>query len=86
MDRPWFDSNTNTLLLDRYVPELDSFKRVVADERVTDAELGQQVEHIITLMRQLEGMLSPEAKEVATQVLCELAVLQVLQARNATSI
>ncbi len=84
LNRPWFDPETGTLLLEQYVPELDSFKKAMADEEVTESELTEHVQHVIGLMRQLERMLSPEANAVATEMLCELAVLQVLQARRTT--
>ena len=38
-DRPWFDQETGTLLLDEYVVEMDSYRRIVEDETITDAEL-----------------------------------------------
>lgn len=80
--RPWFDPETGDVLLDDYVAEMDSYRKVVADAVVTDVELAEQGQRVVTLLRRLEGMLSPEAKEVATDALCELAVLNVLHARR----
>ena len=45
MDRPWFDHDTGTLLLDEYVIERDSYQRVVEDELITDAELVEPNKH-----------------------------------------
>ena len=42
MDRPWFDQDTSTLMLDEYVVEMDSYRRIVEDETITDAELVEQ--------------------------------------------
>jgi hypothetical protein len=39
MDKPWFDQETGTLLIDEYVLEMDSYRRIVEDETITDAEL-----------------------------------------------
>jgi flagellin-specific chaperone FliS len=82
MDRPWFDQETGTLLLDEYVVEMDSYRRIVEDETITDAELDEQTQRVTSLLRQLEETLSPEAKAVATEALGELAVLNALQVKR----
>ena len=82
MDRPWFDRETGTLLLDEYVVEMDSYRRIVEDEAITDAELEEQTRKVTSLLRQLEEALSPEAKATATEALGELAVLNALQVKR----
>ena len=82
MDRPWFDQETGTLLLDEYVAEMDSYRRIVEDETITDAELIEQTQRVTSLLRQLEEALSPEAKALATEALSELAVLNALQVKR----
>jgi hypothetical protein len=82
MDRPWFDQETGTLLLDEYVLEQDSYRRIVEDETITDAELVEQTQRVTSLLQQLEGALSPEAKAIATEALSELAVLSTLQVKR----
>jgi hypothetical protein len=79
MDRPWFDEQTGTLLLDDYAVEMDSYRRIAEDESITDAELLDQTQRVISLLQQLEEELSPEAKALATEALSELAVLSALQ-------
>jgi hypothetical protein len=81
-DRPWFDEETGTLLLDEYVVEMDSYRRIVEDEVITDAELVEQTKRVASLLRRLEEALSPEAKAVATEALGELAVLNALQVKR----
>jgi hypothetical protein len=39
MDKPWFDQETGTFMLDEYVLEMDSYRRIVEDEAITDEEL-----------------------------------------------
>lgn len=78
MNKPWFDPQTNTLLLDEYVLEMDSFKKILEDSVITSDEVASQAERVVNLLAKLERMLSPEAKEVATDTLCELAVLYVI--------
>jgi hypothetical protein len=33
MDKPWFDQETGTLMLDEYVVEMDSYRRIVEKTR-----------------------------------------------------
>ncbi len=82
MDKPWFDPQTDTLMLDEYVAEMDSYRRIVEDEAITDAELVEQTQRVASLLRRLEEALSPEAKSLATEALCELAVLNALQVKR----
>ena len=86
--RPWFDQETGTLMLDEYVVEMESYRRIVEDETITDAELVEQTQRVTSLLRQLEEALSPEAKAIATEALGELAVLNTLQVKRleATSV
>ncbi|MGH3144560.1 MAG: hypothetical protein ACRDTR_02035 [Rubrobacter sp.] len=81
-DRPWFDQETGTLLLDEYVVEMDSYRRIVEDAVITDAELVEQIQRVTSLLRRLEEAISPEAKAIATEALGELAVLNALQVRR----
>jgi len=82
MEKPWFDQETGTLLLDEYVIEMDSYRRIVEDETITDDELIEQTQRVTSLLRQLEETLSPEAKAIATEALGELAVLNALQVKR----
>jgi hypothetical protein len=81
-ERPWFDRETGTLLIDEYVLEMDSYRRIVEDETITDAEFVEQTRRVASLLRQLEETLSPEAKAIATEALSELAVLNALQVKR----
>ena len=82
MDKPWFDQESGTLLLDEYVVEMDSYRRIVEDETITDDELVEQTKRVASLLRQLEEALSPEAKAIATEALGELTVLNALQVKR----
>jgi hypothetical protein len=82
MDRPWFDEQTGTLLLDDYAVEMDSYRRIVEDETITDAELLDQTQRVVSLLQQLEEVLSPEAQALVTEALSELAVLSALQVKR----
>jgi hypothetical protein len=82
MDRPWFDQDTGTLLLDEYVLEMDSYRRIVEDEVITDAELVEQTQRVASLLGRLEEALSSDVKALATETLGELAVLNALQVKR----
>jgi flagellin-specific chaperone FliS len=81
-DKPWFDPQTGTLLLDEYVAELDSYRRIIEDGTITDDELAEQTQRVTSLLQQLEGSLSPEVKAIATVALGELTVLNALQVKR----
>lgn len=84
LDRPWFDPKTGELLFDDYVTDLPSFRKVVADEIVTEVEVDEQEQRVVELFRRLERKLAPEVRDIATEALCELAVLLELHVRLAT--
>jgi hypothetical protein len=79
-EKPLFDQETDVLLIDEYLVEMDSYKRIVEDGKITDTELLEQTLRVVTLLRQLEEALSPEAKDLATEAFGEMAVLNSLQA------
>lgn len=83
MYKPWFDPATGVLLLDQYVAERPSFAAVMADGQVTDEEVAEQAERVVGLLRQLEDLLPEPTRPVATDALCELAVLYALERQRA---
>jgi hypothetical protein len=78
MNKPWFDPKTGILMFDQYVAVMPSFKKVMEDNTVTSEEFLAQAEKVTGLLKQLEGMLTPEAHTVCTAALCELSVLNAL--------
>ena len=44
MDRPWFDQEIDTVMLDEYVLQINSSRRLVEDEAITDEELVEQTQ------------------------------------------
>jgi hypothetical protein len=82
MDQPWFDEQSGRVLLDDYVVTRESYRRIMADQEITEAEVREQVQKVTGLLQQLEGLLAPEVKQVATDALCELAVLHVLRTQQ----
>ena len=76
---PWFDDKTEAPLLAEYARKLDSFCDAVADGKVTTGELDEQEKRLVTLMKELEPLLSPEAHEKVTQLLCEVTAYDLMQ-------
>jgi len=79
---PWFDDKSEAPLLAEYARKLDSFCDAVADGRVTTAELEEQEKRLVGIMKELEPLLSPEAHEKATQLLCEVTAYDLMQAMH----
>ncbi|MFM1904185.1 MAG: hypothetical protein RLZZ440_2085 [Planctomycetota bacterium] len=76
---PWFDDATEAPLLAEYAKKLDSFCDAVADGRVTTGELEAQEKRLVALMKELEPLLSPEAHEKVTELLCEVTAYDLMQ-------
>ena len=75
---PWFDAASDSPLLAEYARKLDSFLDVVADGRVDAKELDEQEKRLVGLMKEVEPLLSPEAHEKVTQLLCEVTAYDLM--------
>lgn len=75
---PWFDAASEAPLLGEYARKLDSFLDAVADGKVTSKELTAQEDRLVTLMKEVEPLLSPEAHEKVTQLLCEVTAYDLM--------
>jgi hypothetical protein len=77
---PWFDDSTDTPLIAEYARKLDSFLDAVSDARIETRELDEQEKRVVTLMKEVEPLLSPEAHEKVTRLLCEVTAYDLMQA------
>ena len=75
---PWLDAASESELLTEYARKLDSFLDVVADGRVDAKELDAQEQRVVKLMREVEPLLSPEAHDKVTQLLCEVTAYDLM--------
>ncbi|MFM1996199.1 MAG: hypothetical protein RLZZ111_586 [Planctomycetota bacterium] len=75
---PWFDEASSHPLLSEYARKLDSFLDVVADGRVDTKELEAQERRVVDLMKEVEPLLSPEAHEKVTRLLCEVTAYDLM--------
>ena len=79
---PWFDDKTDAPMLAEYARKLDSFCDAAADGRVTSGELDAQEKRLVGLMKEVEPLLSDEAHEKVTQLLCEVTAYDLMQAMH----
>ena len=70
----FFDEN-GMLDLDESVMQMDSFKKIMEDGMVTDAEMVRQAQHVTALLHKVEDMCSPEQSALVKEVLAEMSVL-----------
>ena len=77
---PWFDEKSESPLLAEYARKLDSFLDVVSDGQVDAVELEAQEKRVVALMRAVEPLLSPEAHDTVTRLLCEVTAYDLMQA------
>ncbi len=77
---PWFDDSTDTPLIAEYARKLDSFLDAVADARIETRELDEQEKRVVSLMKEVEPLLSPEAHEKVTRLLCEVTAYDLMNA------
>ncbi|MFM8290470.1 MAG: hypothetical protein ACKONH_12495 [Planctomycetia bacterium] len=79
---PWFDDASDSELLTEYARKLDSFLDVVADGKVDSKELEAQEKRVVNLMKEVEPLLSPEAHEKVTHLLCEVTAYDLMNAMH----
>ena len=75
---PWFDDASDTPMIAEYARKLDSFLDVVADGRVDVQELEAQEKRVVALMKEVEPLLTPEAHDKVTQLLCEVTAYDLM--------
>jgi hypothetical protein len=79
MHKPWFDPETGVLLLDEYVVQMPSYRKVMEDQVVTEDELAEHAGLVVDCLKRLDAALPPDTRALATETLCELAVLYALE-------
>ena len=73
--KKFFDEETGILRLDEMVVENPSFKKIMADNVVTDEEIKEQSELVISLLKSLENELSDKEFEKVSRAITEMSVL-----------
>lgn len=83
MSKKLFDEITGMLLLDEYVYDMPSFKKIIDDGVITSDEVIEQSQKVISLLKKLESELQPETKDLFIETLCEIAVLYAISRKEA---
>lgn len=71
----FFDRVTGVLRLDEVVAEQETFKKILADSQVSDAEVAAQSARVVALLKQVEAQLNAEARDLVGTAIAELCVL-----------
>lgn len=77
--KSWFDEQSNEPLFSKYVEQMESWQRALADGVVQPEEVEQQAARVADMLRALEPKLSDEVHEELTNIFYELAVLYGMQ-------
>ena len=70
-----FFDEFGTLNIDDLILQQPSFKKIMEDGIVTEEELTEQRERVITLLKKLEQNSTPEQIEQIRELLAEISVL-----------
>ena len=73
--RKLFDEETGYLMIDELAMKRDSYGKVLKDNVVTEEELKEQAELVISYLKKLDQKLDDEEKDMVTDLICEMAVL-----------
>ena len=75
----WLDETTQTPQIDRYARKLGSFIEAMADGKVDEAEVAEQEERVVELMKEIEPQLDDPMHAKITELLCELTAYNLMQ-------
>ncbi len=70
----FFDEN-GMLRLDEVVAERPTFKKIMEDQIVTDAELEEQANRVVSILKRIEETFPPEQLKQVEELLAETSVL-----------
>lgn len=70
----FFDEN-GMLRLDEAVAERPTFKKIMEDQVVTDAELEEQAKLVVSILKRIEETFPPEQLKQVEELLAETSVL-----------
>lgn len=82
MSKNLFDEKTGMLLLDEYIYEMPSFRKIMEDGVISSDEVMAQSKRVISLLKRLESVLQPEVRELLIETLSEIAVLYAVSRKD----
>ena len=75
----WLDDKSGAPLIEAYARRLSSFMNALADGKVEEAEVKEQQERLVELMKEVEPLLDAEQHAKVTELLCELTAYDIMQ-------
>jgi hypothetical protein len=75
----WFDEKSSAPKFSRYVEQMESWQKALADGVVQPEEIQLQMERVTEMLRALEPKLSDELHKELTAIFYELAVFYGMQ-------
>jgi hypothetical protein len=78
----WLDDKSGAPLIEGYARRLSSFMNALADGKVEEAEVKEQEERLVELMKEVEPILDAEQHAKVTELLCELTAYDIMQILN----
>lgn len=63
------------LALDEYVCSMPSYQRILEDKQITDEELTDQAQQVVSLVKEVEETLGQRERELVWRMVGELSVL-----------
>lgn len=70
-----FDEQTGILNLDEQIQVRPSFQKIMADEKVTCEEVEEQSKSVISMLKELETLLTPAQLAKVSDAIVEMGVL-----------
>lgn len=84
MRTSWFDETAGVTHLNEYFQRMESWQRAIADGKITPEEIRDQGNLVVTLLKEVEPLVSETEHRLITETLYEMAVLQAMQAYAVT--
>ncbi len=81
----WFDPEKGALHLADYFQRMASWQQAMADGKITPEEIRDQAHRVIVLLKEVEPLVTETERQLVTETLYEMAVLQAMQASAITS-
>ncbi|TWT41003.1 hypothetical protein RAS1_36940 [Phycisphaerae bacterium RAS1] len=75
----WLDASGKSSQIDTYAKNMKSFIDAMADGKVDQHEVADQERRLVALMKKLEPKLDDAAHAAVTELLCEMAVYDLMQ-------
>jgi hypothetical protein len=81
----WFDQEKGGLHLADYFQRMASWQQAMEDGKITPEEIRDQSNRVIALLKEAEPLVNETERQLVTETLYEMAVLQAMQASAITS-